>query len=239
MEAPLSVCTKEDMWGVIRFMFAEGFKPVEIIRRMQAQYGDNCLSPCLTKHHAMKTCWGSGGIAPRILDLGTGWRWMVSFAPRPLYPHGKSPWYPLDTRLGGPRAVLDTVVKRNIPSSRRESNPRTPIVHPVAQRYTDWAITALLVTVYRAVKFTSGYITSKREELLYALRRDQEGVTVKDWETIFKPLKDGMGKQTNHRGRHCGGFRKFGPMKESLRGRFSPDEEIIGAVQNWLKTQPK
>jgi transposase len=29
---------------VIRFLFAEGVKPVEIIRRMQAQYGDNCLS---------------------------------------------------------------------------------------------------------------------------------------------------------------------------------------------------
>jgi hypothetical protein len=29
---------------------------------------------CLAKHHAMKTCWGSGGIAPRILDLGTRWR---------------------------------------------------------------------------------------------------------------------------------------------------------------------
>jgi hypothetical protein len=37
----------------------------------------------------------------------------------------------------GPRAVLDTVVKRKIPSSRRESNPRPPIVQPVAQRYTD------------------------------------------------------------------------------------------------------
>jgi hypothetical protein len=44
MEAPLSICTKEEMRGVIRFLFAEGVKPVEIIRRMQAQYGDNCLS---------------------------------------------------------------------------------------------------------------------------------------------------------------------------------------------------
>jgi hypothetical protein len=40
----------------------------------------------------------------------------------------------------GPRAVLDAVVKRKIPSPRRESNPRTSIVQPVAQRYTDWAI---------------------------------------------------------------------------------------------------
>jgi hypothetical protein len=34
-------------------------------------------------------------------------------------------------------------VKREIPSPRRESNPITPIVQPVVQRYTDWAITAL------------------------------------------------------------------------------------------------
>jgi hypothetical protein len=42
----------------------------------------------------------------------------------------------------GPKTVLDAVVKRKIPSPRRESNPRTPIVQPVAQCYTDWAITA-------------------------------------------------------------------------------------------------
>jgi hypothetical protein len=36
-----------------------------------------------------------------------------------------------------PRAVLDAVVKRKIPSPRRESNPRTPITQPVAQPYTN------------------------------------------------------------------------------------------------------
>jgi hypothetical protein len=40
----------------------------------------------------------------------------------------------------GPRAGLDAVVKRKIPSPRRESNPRTPIVQPEVQRYTDWTI---------------------------------------------------------------------------------------------------
>jgi hypothetical protein len=75
----------------------------------------------------MKAYWGSGGIVPRILDLGSRWRWVISFTPRPLYPQGKSPgthW------IGGwvaPRAVLGAVVKRKIPSPRRESNPRTPI----------------------------------------------------------------------------------------------------------------
>jgi hypothetical protein len=33
----------------------------------------------------------------------------------------------------GPRAILDAVVKRKIPSPRRESNPRTPIVQSVAR----------------------------------------------------------------------------------------------------------
>jgi hypothetical protein len=37
----------------------------------------------------------------------------------------------------GPIAVLDAVVKRKIPSPRRELNSRTPIVQPLAQRYTD------------------------------------------------------------------------------------------------------
>jgi hypothetical protein len=44
----------------------------------------------------------------------------------------------------GPRAVLDAVVKGKIPSPRRESNPKTPIAQAVAQRYTDWALTALV-----------------------------------------------------------------------------------------------
>jgi hypothetical protein len=31
------------------------------------------LSLCLTKHHAVKTYWGSGGISPCILNLGARW----------------------------------------------------------------------------------------------------------------------------------------------------------------------
>jgi hypothetical protein len=40
----------------------------------------------------------------------------------------------------GLRAGLDTVVKRKIPSPRRESNPDHAIVQPLASRCTDWAI---------------------------------------------------------------------------------------------------
>jgi hypothetical protein len=48
--------------------------------------------------------------------------------------------------IGGwvsPKTYLDAVVKRKIPSPRRESNPDHLIVQPVAQRYTDWAIPAV------------------------------------------------------------------------------------------------
>jgi hypothetical protein len=54
----------------------------------------------LTEHHAMEAYWGSGGTDPRILDLGSRWRWMVSFT----LPPGKEPWYPLDRRLSGPQS---------------------------------------------------------------------------------------------------------------------------------------
>jgi hypothetical protein len=41
------------------------------------------------------------GIAQRILNLSTRWRWVVSFVHRSLYSQGKSPWYPVDRRMGG------------------------------------------------------------------------------------------------------------------------------------------
>jgi hypothetical protein len=59
------------------------------------------LSLCFTEHHTMKAYWESGGTTPRILDLGTGWMWVVSFMPRPLYPQRKSSRYTLNRREDG------------------------------------------------------------------------------------------------------------------------------------------
>jgi hypothetical protein len=50
-----------------------------------------------------------------------------------------------------------------------------------------------VIIVYHVVKFTSGCITSKREELLYAMRRDQEG-RQRQLRTIFKPLEERYGE---------------------------------------------
>jgi hypothetical protein len=57
----------------------------------------------LPEHHAMKAYWGSGGIAP-FFDLGTRWRRVVNFTPRPLYPRERAPGTHLDRRLGGPQS---------------------------------------------------------------------------------------------------------------------------------------
>jgi len=45
--------------------------------RYLAVFNDLMLLPCaffITEHHTMNTYWGCGGIAPRVLDLGTSWR---------------------------------------------------------------------------------------------------------------------------------------------------------------------
>jgi hypothetical protein len=63
-------------------------------------------------------------------DLGTGWRRVVIFTPRPLYSQEKSPWYP----LGG--------LQSRSGQDGEEKNfqllpvPETPIIEPVARRCT-------------------------------------------------------------------------------------------------------
>jgi hypothetical protein len=80
----------------------------------------------------MKTYWGEEVQLHAFFDLGISRRCPGRFTPRERAPgtHWIGGWV-------GPRAILDAVVKRKIPSPRRESNPRTPIVQPVAQLYTD------------------------------------------------------------------------------------------------------
>jgi len=41
-----------------------------MVQRLKGKGKKVKLFPCLTKHHAMKTYWGSGGTAPLIL-----WPW--------------------------------------------------------------------------------------------------------------------------------------------------------------------
>jgi len=44
LDAPLQDCTIEKQSGLVRFLWAEGVKPVEIHPRMLAQYGQSTMS---------------------------------------------------------------------------------------------------------------------------------------------------------------------------------------------------
>jgi hypothetical protein len=68
-----------------------------------------------------------------VLD-GGGWS---ALRPGRFTPRERAPGTHWIGGRVGPRAVLDAVVKRKIPSPRREWNTRTPIVQPVTQHYND------------------------------------------------------------------------------------------------------
>jgi hypothetical protein len=93
----------------------------------------------------MKTHGGIKCIDPRFLDLGTSLRWVVSFKLQPPYSRGKSPWYPLDRRQGGPQSRSRRRGENSWLHRNSNSNPLT--VQPVASRYTDCAIPPSLLLV--------------------------------------------------------------------------------------------
>jgi len=101
----------------------------------------------LTDHHSMKAYWGSGGIAPRIL-WGTRWRWVVSFTSQPLYLQRKSPWYPLDRRLGGPQS-------RSGHSGEEKIYPDHPTRSPALYHGTTPATYLLRAVTFEVLHFSS------------------------------------------------------------------------------------
>ena len=66
--------------------------------------------------------WGSGGMAPLILIVWAGWRWVVDFTVRRLYPRGKTLWYTRIIGWLGTRLCLYKLQKRKPTWSYRESN---------------------------------------------------------------------------------------------------------------------
>jgi hypothetical protein len=84
----------------------------------------------------MKEYCGSESITSLILDLGTRWRWVISFTPRPLYLQGRSPWYPLDRRLGGSQSRSGRGGEEKFPASAgyRTLEPRSSSPSPALYR---------------------------------------------------------------------------------------------------------
>jgi hypothetical protein len=96
------------------------------------------LSLYLTKHHAIKVYWEWRYSSMHSLTSSLdGGEWSAS-RPGRLTPRERAPGTHLIGGWAGPRAVLDAVVKRKIPSPRWKSNPRTPLVQPVTQHYTSY-----------------------------------------------------------------------------------------------------
>jgi len=103
------------------------------------------LSLNLTKYHAMKThpvlwrstkSWrwmGSGGTAPRILNLGPIWRWVIIFGSRALYPGEHNSRHPQHRRLDGhqSRSGRDSEEKKFPLCPCPESKPDLPAHSPV------------------------------------------------------------------------------------------------------------
>jgi hypothetical protein len=67
---------------------------------------------------------------------------VVSFTPNHFTSRERAPGTHWIGGWVGPRAVLDAVAKRKIPSPRWESNPRTPIVQPVTMKIVVWSSVA-------------------------------------------------------------------------------------------------
>jgi hypothetical protein len=100
----------------------------------------------LTKHHAMKAYWGIGGIAPRILDLGTRRRWVIASSPGRFTPSERAPGSPLHRRLGGPQSRSGRGGEEK--NSQLPPGLESPIIRPAGQRHTTELTRLLYVAFY-------------------------------------------------------------------------------------------
>jgi hypothetical protein len=96
-----------------------------------------------------------------ILDLGTRWRPVVSFALRTLYLRLNRARYPLGSSLGGPHNWSGCCGEKSCPF--HESNPAVQLE---SRRYTDWAIPTPINSLRGTVNANSNDIVGFREPSL-------------------------------------------------------------------------
>jgi len=91
--------------------------------------------PCYCKGTGKYLCaqhesiYGSGGIGPLILNLGSRWRWLVSSMPWPRYPHQ----YPWNWRLGGSQSWSGWFIEEKSQLLLAGIEPRflSPVCNPI------------------------------------------------------------------------------------------------------------
>jgi hypothetical protein len=91
----------------------------------------SCLATSALPHEDV---WRSGLIEPRVLHTGTSWDLVLSITPRLFYPLGKSPWYPLDRKLSGPRRRSWSFGEGNNCVHNGTRHEFLPVDHPASRQ---------------------------------------------------------------------------------------------------------
>jgi hypothetical protein len=94
-------------------------------------------------YYTIKMYKGIGGITPRIPNIGSRWRWMVSYTPRSLYHRVKSPRHTLDRKLEYIRGCI--------------------------QKFPDWIITKQTTTINTGWEATERVMAAKRTRLTHKI----------------------------------------------------------------------
>jgi hypothetical protein len=109
----------------------------------------------------MEAYWGSGGIAPLIL-----WPRHYMEVSRQLYTQGKSPWYPLDRRLGGPQSCSGRggEEKNSQSSPGMEPENRSPVLlwHRTPENVIYFVITQISRVVSNHPRVYTGNVIENR-----------------------------------------------------------------------------
>jgi hypothetical protein len=124
---------------------------------------------------------GSGAIAPRILNLGTTRRWVVSFTPWPLHPRAKHPginW------IGGWVGSTEDLDEKSWPAGNR-----TPVAQPVASATHHYVCVHPLLRKWRGRR--------KPASTLFCLPHTSHGTTVGQW-TRAEMAAGGGGLRCSH-----------------------------------------
>jgi hypothetical protein len=95
---------------------------------------------------------------------------VVSFKPRPLYPRGKSPGYPLDRRLGGPHNRSERRGEEKIlaPTGTRTPTSPKPVAIPTPQLLTELPHQISLLSVLYVILLQSSIILARRIPSLHS-----------------------------------------------------------------------
>jgi hypothetical protein len=92
-----------------------------------------------------------GCIDPSILILGSRWRCVVSFTPRPLFPQRKNPGNHWRGGCVSSRVGLEAVKRRESSCVCRKLSSDPLVIWLLASRYNDWSIAALSLATIRSL----------------------------------------------------------------------------------------